>query len=67
MGVSQLATLDVTEVAAILDWRFSQLVGAGFDVNDAVVVAACVEIDLHQATALVARGCRSGTAVRILI
>jgi hypothetical protein len=63
---SQLATLDVVEAAAILGWRFSQLVDAGFEVTDAVMLAARVEIDLHDATALVARGCPSGTAVRIL-
>jgi hypothetical protein len=67
MTASQLATLDVAEAAAILGWRFSQLVGAGFDVNDAVVLAAHVEIDLHHAAALVAHGCPSGTAVRILL
>jgi hypothetical protein len=67
MTVSQLAELDVTEAAAILGWRFSQLVGAGFELRDAVVLAARVEIDLHDATALVARGCPSGTAVRILL
>ena len=66
MTASQLATLDVAETAAILGWRFTQLVGAGFEVNDAVVVAARVEIDLHHATSLVGRGCPSGTAVRIL-
>ena len=67
MTASQLATLDIAEAAAILDWRFSQLVGAGFELRDAVVLAARVEIDLHDATALVARGCPSGTAVRILL
>jgi hypothetical protein len=67
MTASQLATLDVAETAAILGWRFSQLVGAGFDIDDAVVVAARVEIDLHCATALVAHGCPSQTAVRILL
>ena len=67
MTASQLATLDVAETAAILGWRFSQLVGAGFDVDDAVVVAARVDVDLHDATALVVRGCPSRTAVRILL
>ena len=67
MTASQLATLDVAEAASILGWRFSQLVAAGFDVDDAVVVAARVEIDLHRATALVGYGCPSGTAVRILL
>jgi len=67
MTASQLATLDVSEAAAILGWRFSQLVGAGFEVRDAVVLAARVEIDLHHATTLVAHGCPSGTAVRILL
>lgn len=67
MTASQLAALDVAEAAAILDWRFSQLVGAGFEVNHAVALAVRLEIDLHHATALVARGCPSGTAVRILL
>ena len=51
----------------MLVWRFSQLVGAGFEVNHAVALAVRLEIDLHHATALVARGCPSGTAVRILL
>ena len=67
MTAAQFTGLDEREATAILGLRFSQLVGAGFELDDAAVVAAHVEIDLHAATSLVARGCPSVIAVRILL
>ena len=61
---SQLAAEDAT---LVLQWRLSVLTAAGYDLDDAVVLASNVAIDLHDAVELVRRGCPSATAVRILI
>jgi hypothetical protein len=42
-------------------------VRAGYDIGSALLLASHVEIDLHDASALVRRGCPSETALRILI
>jgi hypothetical protein len=54
------------ETTGILRWRFGQLCRAGFEHEDAALVAARLDVDLHQALALVERGCPPKTAVRIL-
>ena len=48
------------------DWRFQQLVAAGWPEADAVMLAARHEIDLHLACDLLAKGCDSSTAWEIL-
>jgi hypothetical protein len=40
---------------------------AGYSIRDALLLAITAEVDLHVATDLVARGCPSGTAARILL
>ena len=67
MTTAQFTRLESDEAAQILRWRLSTLTAAGYDLDDAVVVASHVEIDLHEAAALVRRGCPSATAVRILV
>ena len=47
-------------------WRFEQLEHAGYDACSAAMIAARAEIDLHDAVALLRRGCPPLTAVRIL-
>ena len=47
-------------------WRLQQLIEAGYDVDDAVLLATRFDIDLHQAIALVRRGCPPTIATRIL-
>jgi hypothetical protein len=54
-------------VAKVLGWRIEQLLAAGFDSDAAFVLALDRDVDLHEATKLVARGCPPATAVRILI
>ena len=54
-------------VAKVLGWRIEQLLAAGFDSDAAFVLALDRNVDLHEATKLVARGCPAATAVRILI
>ena len=66
MTAAQFELIDDTEVEAILRWRFDELVRAGYDVGSALMLASHVEVDLHQATGLVRRGCPTDTALRIL-
>jgi hypothetical protein len=67
MTAAQFEAIDETEAEIILRWRFDELVRAGYDVGTALVLASHVEVDLHDATGLVRRGCPADTAVRILI
>ena len=52
---------------AVHRWRLEELVRAGYEPADALVLSRRPEIDLHAAIDLVKHGCPSGTAVRILI
>jgi hypothetical protein len=67
MTAAQFETVGETEVEAILRWRFDVLVRSGYDIDSALVLASHVEIDLHDASALVRRGCPSETALKILL
>jgi xanthine/CO dehydrogenase XdhC/CoxF family maturation factor len=51
----------------VLRWRFEELRRAGFETEDALIVAADAKIDLHLATRLLRRGCPPDTALRILL
>jgi hypothetical protein len=51
----------------VLHWRFSQLVRAGYSADQAVELACHLDVDLHRAVELAARGCPTPLAVRILI
>jgi hypothetical protein len=55
------------ELCRILDWRFDQLTGLGFDATEAALMAEDVCVDLSQARRLVAMGCPTETASRILL
>jgi hypothetical protein len=50
----------------ILAWRFEQLERAGFD-SDLAAELAVSDVDLHDATELVQRGCEPALAARILL
>ena len=52
--------------ARVLHWRAEQLIAAGYDGEAALMLAFDMNVDLHQATDLVERGCPVATAVRIL-
>jgi len=67
MTTAEFSRLGTEEATQILRWRLRTLAAAGYDLDDAVVVASNVQIDLHRAVELVRRGCPSGTAVRILL
>ncbi len=67
MTAAQFEQLEETEAVEVLRWRFDVLIRVGFGIEDAAVLAANVEIDLHAAEDLMRRGCPSETALRILI
>jgi hypothetical protein len=57
----------VTAGDPVRRWRLHELVRAGYDPCDALVLSGQQEIDLHLAIDLVERGCPPRTAVRILL
>ena len=67
MTAAQFETIGETQAEAVLRWRFTTLVRSGYDIDSALVLASHVEIDLHEASALVLRGCPSETALQILL
>jgi hypothetical protein len=67
MIAAQFEQLDEIEAEEILRWRFQRLTSAGYQPPEAVMLASRVEVDLHEATDLVGRGCPSETALRILL
>ena len=66
MTVAERSTLEAPWINAVREWRLEELLRAGYDVDDATEIAFELQIDLHQATDLVRRGCPSATAVRIV-
>jgi hypothetical protein len=54
------------EIVRVFAWRFHELVLAGATHEDAILMAGRPRIDLHEALDLLAAGCPSGTALRIL-
>jgi hypothetical protein len=55
-----------TELDRVERWRTAELMRVGFPGDDAVALAARLDIDLHDAIALVQRGCSPELAIRIL-
>jgi len=55
-----------TELDRVERWRTAELMRVGFAGDDAVALAARLDIDLHGAIELVQRGCPPELAVRIL-
>jgi hypothetical protein len=68
-----MATLDTSEPTAppefvrVLDWRFCELLRAGYEPDRAERLALAPEVDLHQAVRLLDRGCPAALAERILL
>ena len=67
MTAAQFEQLGELEAETVLRWRFDALVRSGYDAGEAMILASHVEVDLHRATDLVARGCPTATAIRILL
>ena len=55
-----------TELERVERWRTAELMRVGFAGDDAVALAARLDVDLHQAIELIRRGCPPELAVRIL-
>ena len=55
-----------TELERVERWRTAELMRVGFAGDDAVALAARLEVDLHEAIELVQRGCPPELAFRIL-
>ena len=55
-----------TELDRVERWRTAELMRVGFAGDDAVALAARLDVDLHQAIELVQRGCPPELAFRIL-
>jgi hypothetical protein len=67
MTAAQFEDLHVDEAAEVLAWRFDALCRSGYDLDAAAVLAANIQIDLHEAIDLVTRGCPPDLAARILL
>jgi hypothetical protein len=67
MTAAQFEGLDELEAETVLRWRFEELIRSGYDAGEAMILASHVEVDLHRATDLVAMGCPTATAMRILL
>jgi hypothetical protein len=66
MSVATLAE-KVTAGDAVRRWRLQELVRAGYEPCDALVLSGQPELDLHVAIDLVKRGCPPRMAFRILL
>jgi len=55
-----------TELDRVERWRTAELMRVGFPGDDAVALAARLDVDLHEAISLVERGCPLDLAIRIL-
>ena len=55
------------DAARLLERRLVQLFRAGYDPEDAGLLAVHPDVDLHAALRLVERGCPPKTALRILL
>ena len=67
MTASQFEALETPVVEAVLRWRFEALVAAGYDAGSALILASHIEVDLHQASDLLAAGCPPETAMQICL
>jgi len=73
VGLAILDTLDPNEELTreeldLLAWRFEQLVGHGYEVDDAMSLARAKHVDLELARTLTAtHGCPPAVAAQILL
>lgn len=57
----------MNEQLRVYCWRHEELIRAGYPLIAATRIAARDDIDLHQAVALLIRGCSVDEALRILL
>ena len=75
-GSVRLVVMDTTVASSqrqesvasqVLHWRTDQLRKLGFEPEDAALLAAQPDVDIHRARHLIRRGCPPKTALRILL
>ena len=66
MNTDLIYTDFATREHGLEDWRFDQLVGAGWPEQQALVLAANHDVDLHLACDLLAHGCDLALAWKIV-
>ena len=66
MTAGQFELLADAEAEAVLRWRFENLAEAGAPIEESLVIASHVEIDLRAAVDLLRRGCPAELVVPIL-
>jgi hypothetical protein len=62
-----MTTQTLASELTVENWRFQQLVVAGWSEQQALVLAASRDVDLHLACDLLAEGCDPGIALQILL
>ena len=67
MTAAQFEALEEVEATEVIRWRLSQLTSSGYPLEQAVALATRLDVDLHQASDLVSRGCPPELALRILL
>jgi len=67
MTAAEAGTREVTEIERIERWRAEALERAGYEPHAARELAARLDVDLHTATDLLARGCGQDLALKILL
>jgi hypothetical protein len=67
MTAANTNVITESELDRIVRWRSEELERAGYSPDGAAALAARLEVDLHDATELVKRGCPPDIALRILL
>jgi hypothetical protein len=67
MSAAELELIPVTERDRIEQWRHAALERAGYHPEAAIVLAASLDVDLHDAVSLLERGCTVELALQILL
>ncbi len=67
MTAIQIEECNLSGEDAVARWRFDELVRAGYEIPDAVLLALRADVDLHWAVDLMRRGCPSAIARRIAL
>ncbi len=67
MSAAELELIHASELDRVERWRQEALLRAGYDAESALVLAASHDVDLHEATGLLERGCTVELALQILL
>ena len=67
MTAAQFEELETPEVEMVLRWRFEELIRAGYEAGNALILASHLEVDLHAAASLLDRGCPPELAMQIAL